>query len=136
LAVAILLAATAAAIVVTQHLRDEGPVVSSTRIKKGHGGDYRVCFQMTRDDTVQVSVVDSADQVVQVLAQAAPLTGSDSAPENTPKAGAHCFDWNGNDGAGRAVPPGVYRMRLRFQRIDRVLIPGEHRTIGQRGPSS
>jgi hypothetical protein len=131
LAVAILLAATAAAIVVTQHLRDEGPVVSSTRLKIRPDGGYRACFQLTRDDTVQVAIVDASDQVVRVLAPAARLDGSDSAP-NTPKAGAHCFDWNGTDAAGRPVAPGVYRMRLSFQRLDRVLIPGEHRTIATR----
>jgi hypothetical protein len=130
--VSFLLAATAGAIVVTQHLRDQGPVVSSTRIKKGGHGHYRVCFKLTRDDTVQVAVVDASDRVVRVLAEGAPLTGSDSAPDDTPKAGAHCFNWDGTNTAGQPVPPGVYRMRLRFDRIDRVLIPGEHRTIGAR----
>jgi hypothetical protein len=134
LVVSLLLAATAAAIVVTQHVRDEGPVVSQTRIKKRAGGAYRVCFQQTRDDTVQVAVVDASDQVVRVLAQAAELTGSDSAPD-TPKAGAHCFNWDGTNSAGEAVPPGVYRMRLSFQTLDRVLTPGEHRTITAQEPN-
>lgn len=132
---AILLAATAAAIVVTQHLRDEGPVVSSTRLKIRQGGGYRACFQITRNDTVQVAIVDASDNVVRVLAQAAPLTGSDSEPDK-PKAGAHCFDWNGTDAAGQPVQPGVYRMRLSFQRLDRVLTPGEHRTISPRAAPS
>ena len=131
--VSLLLAATAGAIVVTQHLRDQGPVVSSTRIKK-NGDGYRVCFQLTRDDTVGVGVVDPSDRLVRVLAPPAPLDGSDGAPEDTPKAGAHCFDWDGTDAAGQPVQSGVYRMRLDLQRIDRVLIPGEHRFIGVRGP--
>ena len=135
LVVSLLLVATAAAIVVTQHVRDEGPVVSSTLIKKHGSGGYRVCFQQTRDDTVQVAVVDASDQLVRVLAQAATLTGSNSAPD-TAKAGAHCFDWDGTNSAGQRVPPGVYRMRLSFQRLDRVLIPGEHRTIGVREPGT
>jgi hypothetical protein len=135
LVVSLLLAATAAAIVVTQHVRDEGPVVSSTRIKKHAGGGYRVCFQQTRSDTVQVAVVDASDQVVRVLAQAAKLTGSDSA-RDTPKAGAHCFDWDGTDEAGQRVPAGVYRMRLTFRSLDRVLTPGEHRTIGAQEPGT
>jgi hypothetical protein len=133
LAVSFLLVATMAAILVTQHLRDEGPVVSSTRIKARSDGGYRVCFQLTHDDTVQVAVVDASDQVVRVLAQAAQLIGSDSAPD-TPKAGAHCFDWDGTNSAGQPVPPGVYRMRLALQRIDRVLTPGEHRAIAAQGP--
>jgi hypothetical protein len=131
--VSLLLAGTAGAIVVTQHLRDEGPVVSSTRIKKGAHGHYRVCFKLTRDDTVQVAVVDASARVVRVLAQDAFLTGSDSAADDTPKAGAHCFNWDGTNAAGQPVPPGVYRMRLQFDRIDRVLIPGEHRTVGVPG---
>jgi hypothetical protein len=135
LVVSLLLAATAAAIVVTQHVRDQGPVVSQTRIKKHPGGGYRVCFQQTRDDTVQVAVIDDSDEVVRILAPAAVLTGSDSAPD-TAKAGAHCFDWDGTDEAGQRVPPGVYRMRLTFQRLDRVLIPGEHRTITPQGPGT
>lgn len=133
--VALLLAATAGAIVVTQHVRDEGPVVSSTLLKHRHGGGYRACFQLTRDDTVQVAIVNASDQVIRVLAPAAQLSGSNSAP-NTPKAGAHCFDWNGTDAAGQPVPAGVYRMRLSFQRLDRVLTPGEHRTIAARGTGS
>jgi flagellar hook assembly protein FlgD len=79
-------------------------------------------------------VVDASDQVVRVLARAQ-LTGSDSEPD-TPKAGAHCFDWDGTDSAGQPVPPGVYRMRLGFQRIDRVLTPGEHKTIAAGGPQA
>jgi hypothetical protein len=133
--VAILLAATAAAIVVTQDVRDEGPVVSSTRLKTRQDGDYRACFQMTRNDTVQVAIVDASDNVVRVLAQAAPLTGSNGEPDK-PKAGAHCFDWNGTDAAGQPVPPGVYRMRLSFRRLDRVLTPGEHLTIAAKAPPS
>jgi hypothetical protein len=133
--VAILLTATAAAIVETQHLRDQGPVVSSTKLKTRRDGGYRVCFRLTRVDTVQVAVVNAADQEVRVLASSATLTGSDSAPDQ-PKAGAHCFDWDGADASGRPVPAGVYRMRLSFQRLDRVLIPGEHLTIGVRGASS
>jgi hypothetical protein len=131
--VSLLLAATAGAIVVTQHLRDQGPVVSNTRIKK-NGDGYRVCFQLTRGDTVGVGIVDPSDRLVRVLAAPAPLDGSDDAPQDTPKAGAHCFDWDGTDAAGQPVPSGVYRMRLDLQRIDRVLIPGEHRFIGVRGP--
>jgi flagellar hook assembly protein FlgD len=135
LAVAILLAATAAAIVETQHLRDQGPVVSSTKLKTRRDGGYRICFNLTRNDTVRVAVVNAADQEVRVLADAAPLSGSDSAP-NRPKAGAHCFDWDGADASGTPVSAGIYRMRLSFQRADRVLIPGEHLTIAVRGATS
>ena len=135
LAVGALVIATAVAIVVTQHLRDAGAVVSSTRFKTRPDGTYRVCFQLTRDDTVQVAVVNGGDQLVRVLAQSARLTGSDSAPD-TPKAGAHCFDWDGNDASGRRASAGVYRMRLTLASVGRTLTPGEHRTISATGPPS
>jgi hypothetical protein len=135
LAVAALLVGTAAAIVLTQHLRDEGPVASSIKLKPRHGSGYRACFRLTRDDTVQVTIVDASDQVVRVLAQAAPLAGSDNAPDAA-KSGAHCFDWDGTDASGRPVPPGVYRMRLDLRQADRVATPGEHLTISADGTAS
>ena len=125
---AILLAGTAGAIVLTQHLRDEGPVASNIHLKTRRDGGYRACFVLTKNDTVQVSIVNASDSVVRVLAQDAPLTGSDSAPGKS-KAGAHCFAWDGTNTAGQPVPPGVYRMRLDLQRADRVATPGEHLTI-------
>jgi flagellar hook assembly protein FlgD len=82
-----------------------------------------------------VAVVDASDQVVKVLADAAVLTGSDSAPD-TEKAGAHCFDWDGTNEAGQPVPAGVYRMQLTFKSLDRVLTPGEHRTIAAQEPGT
>jgi len=134
--VAILLAATAAAIVLTQHLRDQGPVASSIHLKTRRDGNYRACFRLTRNDTVQVAIVDASGRVVRVLAAGAQLTGSDSAPSEA-KAGAHCFDWNGTNATGQPVPPGVYRMRLSLRSADRVATPGEHLTIaaGQAAPS-
>jgi hypothetical protein len=121
-AVSFLLVATAAAIVVTQHLRDQGPVVSSIHWKTRPGPRYRACFLLTRDDKVQVAVVDFSDGLIRVLADQE-LQGGDA---------PHCFGWDGRNAAGQPVPPGVYRMRLHFDRIDRVVIPGEHRTVGAR----
>ncbi len=89
--------------VLTQKLRHDGPVASSIHWKTRPGPRYRVCFRLTRDDTVQVAVVDPADHVVRVLASADPLEGSDT---------AHCFAWDGRDCArvspcrrGRLPPP-------------------------------
>lgn len=116
---AALLAGTATAIVVTQHLRDEGPVASSIRWKTRPGPRYRVCFRLTRDDTVQVSVVDATDRLVRVLGTG-PLTGGDS---------PHCFDWDGRDSSGRAAPAALYRLRLALEKADRVAISGERLNI-------
>jgi hypothetical protein len=118
--VALLLAGSAAAIVVTQHLRDEGPVASSIRWKKRPGPRYRVCFRLARDDTVQVAAVDASDRVARVLAGSAPLQGGD-----TP----HCFDWDGRTDSGQAAVPGPYRLRLTLVHADRVATSGERLNI-------
>ncbi len=126
-AVTFLLVATAAAIVVTQHLRDEGPVVSAIRWKTRPGPRYRACFVLTRDDRVQVSVVDRSDRSIRVLGDRE-LDGGD-----TP----HCFDWDGRTSAGRPAPPGVYHLRFTLERADRTAVSGEHLNIRakQGGPS-
>ena len=126
LVVSFLLAATSAAIVVTQHLRDEGPVASSIYWKIRPGPRYRVCFLLTRADKVQVSVVDLSDHSVRVLADRE-LEGGDA---------AHCFDWDGRTSAGQPVPPGPYRLQLSLERADRTAISGEHVTISTAGAKS
>jgi hypothetical protein len=125
--VALLLAGTAAAMVVTQHLRHDGPVASSIRWKVRPGPRYRVCFRLTRDDTVGVAVVDSSDNVVRVLASDEPLEGSDA---------AHCFAWNGLDAAGNPAPAGSYHLRLTLSDADRVAVSGERLDIPATGPPS
>jgi hypothetical protein len=119
LAVSFLLVATAAAIVFTQHLRDEGPVVSSIHWKTRPGPRYRACFLLARDDRVQVSVVNFSDAPVRVLADTE-LQGGDA---------PHCFDWDGKTSAGAPVPPGPYRLQFSLERADRTAVSGEHLNI-------
>jgi hypothetical protein len=88
--VALLLAATAGAMVLTQHLRDEGPVASSIYWKVRPGPRYRVCFLLTKGDTAKVSVVDLDERSVAVLGDG-PLSGGDA---------PHCFDWDGKTSSG------------------------------------
>ena len=125
--VALLLAGTATAMVLTQKLRHDGPVASSIHWKTRPGPRYRVCFRLTRDDTVQVAVVDSADHVVRVLASSDPLEGSDA---------AHCFAWDGRDASGQPAPRGAYRLQLSLRDADRVAVSGERLTIPAPGPPS
>jgi hypothetical protein len=113
--VALLLAATAGAMVLTQHLRDEGPVASSIYWKVRPGPRYRVCFLLTRDDTVKVSVVDLDDRPVAVLGDG-PLQGGDA---------PHCFDWDGTTAAGAPAAPGIYHLQLDLRDADRVAVSGE-----------
>jgi hypothetical protein len=124
--VAILLAATAAAIVETQHLRDEGPVVSSIHWKTRPGPRYRACFLLTRDDRVDVSVVDFSDRSIRVLADRE-LDGGDA---------PHCFDWDGRTSGGQPAPPGPYRLQFSLERADRTAVSGEHLTIRATGGKS
>jgi FlgD Ig-like domain len=127
--VSLLLAATAGAIVFTQHLRKEGPVVSNIFFKRPPGRS-RACFSLTRDDTVQVELVNASDQVVRVLARAQPLKGG------TDKADAHCFDWDGRDDYGNPVPAGPYRLRFELRDADRVATSGEHIVVHAPGGTS
>ena len=119
LTVAVLLLATAGAMVLTQHLRDEGPVASSIHWKTRSGPRYRVCFRLTKDDRVRVTVVDFEERPVKLLADA-PLRGGEA---------AHCFDWDGRSDSGEPVPPGRYLLRLTLQRADRVAVSGERLRI-------
>jgi hypothetical protein len=124
--VVLLLAATAGAIVLTQHLRDEGSVASSIYWKTRPGPRYRVCFRLTRDDMVRVSVVDSSDRSIRVLSDT-PLEGGD-----TP----HCFDWDGRDSAGHPVAVGPYHLQLSLEEADRTAVSGERLTIKTAGAPS
>jgi hypothetical protein len=125
--VALLLAGTAGAMVLTQHLRHDGPVASSIHWKTRPGPRYRVCFRLTRDDRVQVAVVDQSRRVVRVLASDVPLEGNDS---------AHCFAWNGRDAAAQPVAPGSYHLQLSLEDADRVAVSGERLTVTAPGAPS
>jgi hypothetical protein len=126
LAMAALLVATAGSIVLTQHLRDEGPVASSIHWKTRPGPRYRVCFRLTRTDDVRVAVVDAEDRQVKLLADA-PLAGGD-----TP----HCFDWDGTGDGGQPAAPGRYHLQLALRDADRVAVSGERLTISRMGSAS
>ena len=109
--------------VVTQHLRSEGPVASSIRLKTKTRPElrYRVCFRLTRTDTVGVSMVDVDDHVVRVLTPGEALRGGDA---------PHCFDWDGRADNGHPVPPGPYHVRLQLKDAGRTAISGEQLKIG------
>jgi hypothetical protein len=121
LTVALLLAATAGAVVLTQHLRDEGPVASSIYWKVRPGPRYRVCFLLTRADTAKVTVVDLDERPVAVLGDG-PLEGGEA---------AHCFDWDGRTSAGAPAPPGIYHLQLELRDADRIAVSGEKVRIRQ-----
>jgi flagellar hook assembly protein FlgD len=131
--VAALVLGTVAAMVVTQRLRKEGPIATDIRLKT-KPDEYRVCFRMPRDDTVDVAMVGSSGQVVRALASGAELDGGPRGEDNG-KRTAHCFDWDGRDETGAAVPPGLYRLQLSLAEADRVAISGEKLRIDAPGQS-
>jgi hypothetical protein len=122
LVVAALVTGTVAAMVATQSSRSDGPVASNIRMKT-KPGRFRVCFFLTRRDTVDVDLVDADGDVIRNFAAGARLEG------NRP----HCYDWDGLDAAGVAVGPGRYRLRLTLQDADRVATSGERLRIGGEG---
>jgi flagellar hook assembly protein FlgD len=122
--VAATLIGTVAAMTITQGLRQEGTIARDIKLKTKPGPRYRVCFRTSRDDTVQVAMVDGAAQVVRVLADE-PLRESEAAEDPDAKPPAHCFDWDGRDDAGQAVPPGLYRLQVTLRQAEREGISGE-----------
>jgi hypothetical protein len=124
--VAALVVGTVAAMALTQRLRQEGPVVSRIKLKTAEGPRYRVCFQVPRDDTYDVALVDREEAVVKTLAADAALDGT-----RTPdKESAHCYDWDGVADSGAAVAPGVYRLQLTLESDGRSVVSGERLRIG------
>ena len=70
-----LVVGTVAAMILTQKAREEGPVAYSIPLKT-KPGRYRACFRMTRDDTVDVAIVDAGGDVwSKILADDQPLRG-------------------------------------------------------------
>ena len=122
--VSLLMAATAGAIVLTQHLRDEGPVVSSIYWKTRPGPRYKICFLLARDDHVKVAVVDFDDRQVRIARRRGARRGRDA---------AHCFDWDARTSSGQPAPPGPYFLQVTLDRAGRTAVSGEHVTIHAAG---
>ena len=56
--VAVLVAGTVVAMVLTQKARERGPVAFNVKLKT-KPGRYRPCFRLTETDTVDVAIVDA-----------------------------------------------------------------------------
>ena len=127
----LLLAGIAAGMVLTQRLRSEGPVVSRIAFKVKAAAGYRVCFQTPRDDSFDVALVDEEGARVRVLASGAELEGATSPDKDS----AHCFDWDGRDDAGAALPRGSYRLSLTRVSDGLELISGEKLHVAEAPPA-
>jgi hypothetical protein len=102
-----LLGGTAAAFAVTQGLKlDKSPVFRTDigkRVSPAAGTEARIAFRLRESDAVTVSVVDEDGEVVRTLL-----------PRRRVRAGRVALSWDGRDDAGRALPEGEYRPRIRL----------------------
>jgi hypothetical protein len=102
-----LLGGTAAAFAVTQGLKlDKSPIFGTDvgkRVSPAAGTEARIAFRLRESDTVTVTVVDEGEEVVRTLL-----------PRRRLAPGRIALSWDGRDDAGRALPEGEYRPRVRL----------------------
>jgi hypothetical protein len=102
-----LLGGTAAAFAVTQGLKlDKSPIFGTDigkLVSPAAGTEAKIAFRLRESDTVTVSVVDEADDVVRTLL-----------PRRRVAPGRITLSWDGRDDAGRALSEGEYRPRIRL----------------------
>lgn len=120
IAFALLVVATFAAFFVAQELKTTPPDVQDVRARgffspnqDGRFDRMRMSFFLKQDDDVTATVLNRAGDEIRVLA------------ERRLRAGQRMrLVWDGTDARGRAVPDGIYRVRLNLRRQGRaVLIP-------------
>jgi hypothetical protein len=106
--VLVLLAATAGAFVVAEHLKLEPAALKGVRVTKLFSPVCRcstelgtVQFHLRKPDDVKVEILDSSSRVVRVLATGAHVG---STPVD--------FRWDGRNARGAVVPDGEYRPRV------------------------
>jgi FlgD Ig-like domain len=115
--VLVLLAATAAAFVVTEDLKLEPDPIARPRITPTFSPTCRceqqtaqIAFRLRREDSLTLSVADGRGRVVRTLLRNARF-----------ERGNHRFGWDGRDQTGHVVPEGSYRPRVELQRLDRTI---------------
>ncbi|MEA2143799.1 MAG: hypothetical protein QOI64_2229, partial [Solirubrobacteraceae bacterium] len=120
IAFALLVGATFAAFLVAQELKTTPPNVQDVRAteffspnRDGRFDRMRMSFFLKRTDDVTATVLNRAGDEIRVLA------------ERRLRAGQRMrVVWDGTDARHRAVPDGIYRIRLNLRRQGRaVLIP-------------
>jgi hypothetical protein len=111
-----LLAATAAAFALTQGLKLQKSPIFGTRVQRVFSpvcncrtDTARIAFKLRKADRIDVAIVDGSE-VVRTIERG----------RSYPK-GPVVIEWDGRDDAGRILPEGEYRPRVRVR--------GEHQTI-------
>lgn len=118
---ALLVLATAAAFFGAQKLKTAPPVLLAFRLSSDSispNGDGRlereeISFRLKRSELVDVAVVDQRGDDVRELASGVSLSAYKTIPT---------LSWNGRDSAGKVVPDGLYRIRVRLRREGRSLV--------------
>ena len=114
-----LLGGTAAAFAVTQGLKLDRSPISGTYVDKlvspGSGRTAAIEFRLREADTMTVAVADDDGEVVRTL----------QLRRRVP-ARRFAFSWDGRDDAGRALPEGEYRPRIRLaDERQTILLPND-----------
>jgi hypothetical protein len=125
------LAATAAAFVVTEDLKLEPDPIARPRIdptvspvcRCDHQA-ARIAFRLRGEDVLTLTIVDANGKVVRTLLREARF-----------QPGNHQFGWDGRDQAGRIVPDGRYRPRVELQRVNRTIDFARRITVDTKSPS-
>ena len=118
---ALLVLATAAAFFGAQKLKTAPPVLLAFRLSSdaiSPNGDGRfereqITFRLKRSELIDVAVVDQRGDDVRELASGVSLSAYKTIPTLT---------WDGRDSAGKVVPDGRYRIRVRLRREGRSLV--------------
>jgi hypothetical protein len=126
----VLLAATAAAFVVTEDLKLEPDPLARPKVDRTFSPVCRceqqtaqIAFRLRRADVLTLTIADENGQVVRTLLKEARF-----------RPGNHRFGWDGRDETGNTVPEGRYRPRVELQKLDRVIAFSNEITVDKTPP--
>jgi hypothetical protein len=114
-----LLGGTAAAFAITQGLKLDRSPIFDTEVGKlvspSSGVRAEIAFRLREADTMTVAVADDEGEVVRTLQ-----------PRQRVPARRFALEWDGRDDAGRALPEGEYRPRIRLaDERQTILLPND-----------
>lgn len=113
----ILLAAIAAAFVVTEDLKLEPDPLARPRVDptfspvcRCEQQTARISFRLRRPDVVTLTIANENGEVVRTILARASF-----------RPGPHQFGWDGRDDTGKLVPEGRYRPQVELQKLGRLI---------------
>jgi hypothetical protein len=111
--VAALLAATATAFAVTEHLKlEDSPVIRTTFAARFSPKlvEERIGFRLRREEDISLDIADSNGRIVKHAVGSGVFGPA-----------YHRFAWDGRDDSGRIVPDGTYRVQLTLKDENRTI---------------